>query len=75
MTYEYVLAIASHTAPINMITVCTKSVHMTAVRPPRIVKRADMKRRMTMATYRSTPIDCSMNSAPAYKYALIFVKT
>ena len=60
-------------APINMITVWTKSVQMTAVRPPVMVNRAAIANRNIMEPYNPAspcrPIACFMKMAPENKSA------
>lgn len=54
-------------APISINTVCTRSVHTTAVSPPDIVNNAAMASNASILGYVSHFIACSINIAPAYR--------
>lgn len=60
-------------APISIIIVCMKSVHITAVSPPVMVKSAATASKIKIETYRPpspvSPIACLMNIAPENKSA------
>ena len=60
-------------APINMMMVCAKSVHMTAVSPPVMVKIVAIAKRIRMDKYNpaspSRPRACLMKMAPEKRSA------